>query len=141
MNDIENKEFKHTQCEWKPFRFRPVPERNATFEEIKSMLCESVDRTVEHGDSINDFYMVLSQWDDDPVYMALVGNGPTSEENARFIATAPDMFNVLVDAFFGEATASEETRYKWQMIIEKATGLSIQEVMDIVSTRRANANP
>ena len=70
MNDRNNKEFKHTQCEWKPFRFRPVPERSATYEEIKSMLYESVDRTVEHGDSINDFYMVLSQWDQDPVYMA-----------------------------------------------------------------------
>lgn len=87
---------KHTPGPWKVGIYRKDPSRPPTIDEIKSMLCESVDRTIAHGGSIDDFYVVLSSDDpSDPIHTAMIGNGPTSVANAYFIAAAPDHFELL----------------------------------------------
>jgi hypothetical protein len=80
---------KHTSGPFKVAILRDDPARPATVDEIKKMLCNSVDRTVSHGDSVSDFHLVLSSDDPaDPVFIAITGNGPGSEGNAHLIAGA-----------------------------------------------------
>ncbi|MGD8707050.1 MAG: hypothetical protein PVI88_00015 [Nitrosopumilaceae archaeon] len=52
------------------------------------------------------------------------------ECNACLIVSAPEMLEVIMDAFFGEVSASEDVRYKWQKIIEKATGNKIEQILE-----------
>ena len=64
---------------------------------LKDYLGETVERTIKHGDSIPDFFVVLSpeSKEGDNVFTALVGNGPTSEANARLIAACPELLKAL----------------------------------------------
>ena len=60
-----------------------------------------------------------------------------SEATARLMAAAPEMIESLIAAFLGEVTASDDIRYKWQKIIEKATGMSISEGIDATARHDA----
>jgi hypothetical protein len=63
-----------------------------------------------------------------------------TEANAHLIAAAPEMLEALIAGARAARNHNVDVS-AIDNIIEKATGLSIEEVLDIVSTRRANANP
>lgn len=125
--------------------FRTNKDKHPTIDEIKNMLLESVDKTVEHGDSINDYYFVLSSTDkNDPVYTAITGNGPTSKENAILYSAAPEMLDALIEEYkifdgvyrMGLLLLGSEIQPKFESAmrikkeaIERATGKSIEEVL------------
>lgn len=88
----------HAPTPFKLAMYRDEPDRPPTSDEIKSFLCKTVDRTIEHGDNINDFYLVMVSTDaDDPVFAAITGNGPHSKATAEFIIKA---CNVHYDLLF-----------------------------------------
>jgi len=97
---------KHTPEPWEVKIYRKNPDSNPTVGELKEFLCEAVDRTIKHGDSIKDFYVVLCKSEpEDPIFTAIVGNGPTSESNARRIVAA-------VNACAGIPTESRRKHWK-----------------------------
>lgn len=122
---------KHTPGPWRIGIYRKDATRPPTPEEMKEILCETIDRTLEHPGSIPDFYLVLSSDDPkDPIHTALVGNGPTSEANALLIAAAPDLLAALTDALLvmtSQKTTLEEHAdaiTKARIAINKAEGKS-----------------
>lgn len=123
----------HTPGPWTVAKFRLNPGEPPTSDEIKSMLCESIDRTIEHGDSVTDFYLVMSSLDpDDPTYSAIAGNGPHSESNARLIAAAPEMLEWMIAYLrseYSEHLDLDKIDNNLINIIERATGKTIEEVM------------
>jgi hypothetical protein len=89
----------HTPTPWGLAIYRDDPNRPPTVDKIKHMLCESVDRTIQHGGSIPDIYFVCASVDPkDPVFTAITGNGPHSEANAAFIVKACNCHEELVEA-------------------------------------------
>lgn len=83
---------------WRVAIYKPDGQSNPTVEELKDWLSRCVDKTIEHGDSIPEYYTVLTTSDDieqDPVFTAIVGNGPNSKANAQAIAELPNLILVL----------------------------------------------
>lgn len=88
---------------WTHAIYRADVGKPATKEEIKEWLCAGVDRTFDHGDPSEDYHVVMmSMEENDPVYAAIVGNGPTSPQRAVAIAALPDLIEAaksLVQAY------------------------------------------
>jgi len=146
---MDKKKLRHTPAPWMVHIFRKNPDISPTPKEMKTMLCEGVDKTVAHKDSIKDFFMVLSDDNpENPIYTAIVGNGKTSEANSHLISQAPDMLKALIKSYnlvLGYCMKvcgvnnyqcryidkCEIDKYKLETvnIIEKATGMSIDEVL------------
>ncbi len=89
---------KHTPKPWKCAVVRGRENIPLTIEKMKAWLSATVDRTIQHGDSVEDLYVVLSSDDpQDPIYTAITGNGPTSKANACLIAAGPDLLEACVE--------------------------------------------
>ena len=83
---------KHTPGPWSWKAVRDAENNPLTVRGMKALLSAIVDKTVQHGDSVEDFYLVLSSDDPkDPVCSAITLNGPTAKANARLIAKAPEL--------------------------------------------------
>ena len=127
------KKLNHTPGPWAVAVYRKDPKISPTVEEIKEWLCETVDNTIKHGGSVENFYGVFSSLDpEDTVYMAIVGNGPTSEANSHLISMAPEMLEGLI--YFVKrvregSIRSKKTYAKYITIIERATGISIDKIL------------
>ncbi len=83
---------KHTPGPWSWKAVRDAENKPLTVRGMKALLSAIVDKTVQHGDSVEDFYLVLSSDDPkDPVCSAITLNGPTAKANAHLIAKAPEL--------------------------------------------------
>jgi len=83
---------KATKGKWTATKWGKDDNTPYTPEELKQLFCEMIDKTESHGDSVKWFFGVYSSVDDDgtPVSPAITGKGPTSENNAIFIAESRD---------------------------------------------------
>jgi len=93
------------KCEHAPIPYgvaiwREDEDKAPDVDEIKHMLCESVDRTVAHSDSSTEFFLVvpLPVNQKDPIFAAMTGNGPNSRDTAYFIANACNCHEILFEA-------------------------------------------
>jgi len=79
---------KATSGKWVAVRWGKDDQNPYTPNDLKQLLCDMVDKTENHGDSVKWFFGIHSSIDDDgtPVSPAITGKGPTSENNAIFIA-------------------------------------------------------
>jgi len=72
-----------------------------TKEDIKEILCRSVDLTIEHAEKngINAMYLygVVAPEGKGVVFTSYTGNGPRSLPNAHFIANAPTDIKFLLE--------------------------------------------
>ena len=103
----------HTKGEWKRIicgtdELKPINSKETFLE-----FCEKCwDLTQKHGDAQKDFWGVMrvGKNGEDTVTIALCGNGPDGQANARFIAAAPDLLeaceynNRLLTQNIGQAT-------------------------------------
>lgn len=59
-----------------------------TPDEMKEDLCKCIDLSVVSGKSVPGLFVVSTGPHDDALFVAITGNGPTSEDNAHFFAHA-----------------------------------------------------
>jgi hypothetical protein len=128
--------------------YRDEPNTPPTIEQIKSLLCATVDRSVAHGDSISDYYMVMSSMDPvDPIFTAIVGNGPMSEGNARLIAAAPKLLDELKKLYRAYVLLLENGRDRIIMLGGKCDdvqtmeegGIALRRARDVIAEAEDNA--
>lgn len=116
----------HTPTPWGLAIYRDDPNRPPTVDKIKHMLCESVDRTIQHGGSIPDIYFVCASVDPkDPVFTAITGNGPHSEANAAFIVKACNCHEELVQACKAAHDMVRNCPGNWQTQTADMLGMAI----------------
>ena len=75
---------KHTPAPWAPFIL------DMTLAEIPAYIAKCISAS-----SSSDFYFVAGKDERGDVDIAHVGNGPRGAENARLIASAPDLLEAL----------------------------------------------
>lgn len=111
---------KHTPGPWTVAIYRDDPDSPPSIEQIKEMVCACVDRTVEKGTNIPDFYFVMSSMDkNDPIHTAIVGNGPTSEANAYLISAAPELLEAC-KMLIGFIPDGWEMPLGWNQVVAQA---------------------
>lgn len=140
------KKLKYRKGKWESVKLAGEDQKPATINEIKKWFSDVIDNTIESGEFIEDYYVILIDKDsDDPRTVAIVGNGPTSEHISKLIAAAPDMLEQHISnlqnigkwlsAALGDDTVCKEMKddinlfFKSFSVIEKATGLSSDEVL------------
>lgn len=89
----------HTPGPWKAAIYRDSADTPPTRQQMKDFSCQMVDRTIDNGDSVADFFLVMKSFDPvDPISICVVGNGPHSEANAYFISQACNCYDELLAA-------------------------------------------
>jgi hypothetical protein len=88
---------------------------------IKEAMGTMIDLAVEHGDSVRGCFLVTTGDAEDPVTVAITGNGPTSEANAQFFAGARECVLKLCAALaaassrpYQRSAMSEQIEYRVQ---------------------------
>ncbi len=89
----------HTPGPYEAAIYRASADTSPTRQEMKDFSCQMIDRTIDNGGSVADFFLVMKSFDPvDPISICVVGNGPHSEANADFIVRACNCHDELLAA-------------------------------------------